>query len=418
MEFYNLGIIVLVILIIIVGYFFFRHKAIKRKEREQAEYNVLKNNYPHGVEMFEKKYPYSSFSEIIRGKIEIQKLEEDYKKEQERKRERKEYWDLKNAYPHGIEMFEKKHPKCLRSEIINCKTEIQQLEQDYKKEKREQKEYDDLKNEYPHGVEAFEKQHPDYSRSEIINNKTNIQQLELNYIKEKEEEKERQLQNTKNKFIENVKGWECLLGNFHYTWLLYYYPTTCDFEATEQEWQNRRTVWNFKNNKDSITASKHQDALHRVILQIRRKLFTVSEARRLPFLTLVCLPASTKAKNEARYKEFSDRLCAETGMENGYGHIHYQKDGMSKNDPQNSTGKSILPIITFDDEWFSGRYVLLFDDVVTKGDTMLRYKRLMERMGAIVVGGMCVGKTKHERPIVVTPLPSNDECDEDEDEEA
>ena len=53
----------------------------------------------------------------------------------------------------------------------------------------------------------------------------------------------------------------------------------------------------------------------------------------------------------------------------------------------------------YDEEYFRGKYVLLFDDIVTKGETMLKYKSDMEKMGATVIGGICIGKTKHERPV-------------------
>ena len=84
-------------------------------------------------------------------------------------------------------------------------------------------------------------------------------------------------------------------------------------------------------------------------------------------------------------------------MENGYEYIVITKDGMSKNDPRNMTGSSIQPEVRIDG-WFRGKQVMLFDDVVTKGNTMLRYKRQMERVGASVVGGFSIGKTKHDRP--------------------
>ena len=76
---------------------------------------------------------------------------------------------------------------------------------------------------------------------------------------------------------------------------------------------------------------------------------------------------------------------------------------MSKNDPENVTGKSIQPEVFFDD-WFEGKYVLLFDDIITGGGTMLRYKKIMEHRGAIVVGGFSLGKTKHERPTHLQPV--------------
>ena len=36
--------------------------------------------------------------------------------------------------------------------------------------------------------------------------------------------------------------------------------------------------------------------------------------------------------------------------------------------------------------------------VITKGESMLRFKRKMEELGANVIAGFSVGRTKHERP--------------------
>ena len=223
---------------------------------------------------------------------------------------------------------------------------------------------------------------------------------ELAERKRKEEERARLQATARQVLTTNANEWEHLYGNFHHTWLLYYYPTTCDFEASESEWDDRYTVWNFKNDPDKhISEEDHEAALDEVIPQIKQKLTDTFGAEYLQFITLVCLPASTNAKNQARYEEFSNRLCAETEMENGYQHVHIVRDGLSKKDPRNTTGRSIQPEVTFDD-CFKGKYVLLFDDVITKGGTMLRYKEIMERKGATVIGGFTIGKTKHERPVV------------------
>ena len=222
---------------------------------------------------------------------------------------------------------------------------------------------------------------------------------ELAEKKRKEEERAKLQSTAPSVLINNAKDWECLYGDFYYTWLFYYYPTTCDFEANESEWDNRYTVWDFKNDPEKgIAPEDHEATIDEVIPQITEKLSNTFGQEYLQFLTLVCLPASTNAKNAARYEEFSDRLCQETGMENAYKHVHIVQDGMSKKDPRNTTGRSIQPVIKYDDNYFKGRYVLLFDDVVTKGGTMLRYKDAMKREGATVIGGMCLGKTKHERP--------------------
>lgn len=41
--------------------------------------------------------------------------------------------------------------------------------------------------------------------------------------------------------------------------------------------------------------------------------------------------------------------------------------------------------------------ILIFDDVITKGNSMIRFYREMTRLGANVICGLAIGKTKHER---------------------
>ena len=129
---------------------------------------------------------------------------------------------------------------------------------------------------------------------------------------------------------------------------------------------------------------------------LKDKLLTTFEEDSLKYLTLVCIPASSQAKTQARYEEFSDRICGETGMINAYSHIsvvtereerHLGGSGMNTNQ------------LSFDEDFFKGKYVLLFDDVITRGDSMRTFKSKMETLGAIVVGGLALGKTKHERPL-------------------
>lgn len=223
--------------------------------------------------------------------------------------------------------------------------------------------------------------------------------------KAQEEENKKIREQVRKHLLESVQTWHTLPGGIKYNYLFNYYPTTCDFEATEEEWAHRRLIWDFKNDPDKdIDPERHEHVLK---VLIRKLLFALekefSGSEYMSYLTLVCLPASTKSKNEARYKDFSQRLCKVTCMENGFDHIHIIKDGLSKNSPENTTGRSIQPIVRFDD-WFNDKYVLLFDDVITKGNTMLKYKTMLEKKGATVVGGYALGKTKHVRPGTINSL--------------
>lgn len=191
-----------------------------------------------------------------------------------------------------------------------------------------------------------------------------------------------------------VSSWNTLFGNFHYTYLLRYFPTTCDFEATESEWEDRYTVWNFKNTPGKTSLREHLKALDTVIPKVKSKLISTFGRSALKHITLVCIPASTAIKTEARYKEFSRRLCDETGMANAYWYM----DVVSSSAEKKFGGSGIsTDNVEFDSNFFRGRYIILFDDVITKGESMLRFKRKMEELGAIVLGGISIGKTTHSR---------------------
>lgn len=191
-----------------------------------------------------------------------------------------------------------------------------------------------------------------------------------------------------------VSGWNMLYGGFRYTYLLRYFPTTCDFEATEDEWEDRWTVWNFKNTPGKTSPQNHKDALNTVIPKVKSKLISTFGSSALKHITLVCIPASSASKTKARYEEFSQRLCRETGMSNAYEHMEVVTASAEK-----KFGGSGISAnnVSFDSNFFRGRYVILFDDVITKGDSMLRFKRKMEELGAIVLGGISIGKTTHSR---------------------
>jgi len=81
-------------------------------------------------------------------------------------------------------------------------------------------------------------------------------------------------------------------------------------------------------------------------------------------------------------------------MNNAYSHITV----VTAKEERRSGGTSIdTSKLSFDDSYFDGKYVLLFDDIITRGDSMRTFKTKMESLGAIVVGGLALGRTKHNR---------------------
>ena len=237
---------------------------------------------------------------------------------------------------------------------------------------------------------------------------------------EAEQKRREELLKIKSILLTAVSSWDTLVGSLHYSYLFYYYPTTCEFEATEEEWANRWIVWNFKNTPGKTSVSAHQEALRRAIPMVKNKLLNTFDADKLKYLTLVCIPASSQSKTQARYEEFSNRICSELGIINAYPHITVVSEKEEKHLGGTGLDTSNLH---FDEDFFKGKYVLLFDDIITKGNSMWTFKRKMESLGATVIGGLSLGKTKHERPVqgsipqpfsrpVSPPQPTHEDIDD------
>ena len=206
-------------------------------------------------------------------------------------------------------------------------------------------------------------------------------------IQEEKEQKQRELENIK----QHISTWESI-GNFiNISYLFPYYPTTCDFEANDLEWANRWLVWNFKNTPGKTSSYEHNKALENLLPRISQ-LLSSTFGKDIYKLVLVCIPAASKANNDARYKELSNKLTELTGMINSFEHIQIVEDATPKH-----LGGTGNPTLHFDEDFFKDKYVILFDDVITSGRSMIAFKIRLERMGAKVIAGMSIGKTKHEK---------------------
>lgn len=246
-----------------------------------------------------------------------------------------------------------------------------------------------------------------YSKSEmtdLINREKQKKEREERAKKEEEERKEHERLEKKRKEEErlrlkqnlqhSVQNWETICGIIKYSYLFNYYPNTCDFDATESEWNNRWLVWNFKNTPGKTSASAHADALNNVIPRLKKLLINTFGLHNLKELVLVCIPAFSQQKTSLRYKEFSQMLCSETGMTSAFDKMTVIRERVAKH--LGGTSSSMTGI-EFDSDFFKSKFVILFDDIVTKGNSMLSFKRKMEELGAIVIGGLSIGKTTHLR---------------------
>lgn len=165
--------------------------------------------------------------------------------------------------------------------------------------------------------------------------------------------------------------------------LVRYYPKSLkDFEATEEEWEDRRFIWNFINNA--------QEAFDKAIELLAERLY-YSFGELLPELTLVCMPALSSVKNVSMYKTFSERLCEKTGMSNAYNHYTASIEADGIND-----GQGMVSTV-FDWDYFNGRNILLFDVLYTTSKPLKEYAKIMASHGAEVIACITLGKSCHKR---------------------
>lgn len=178
--------------------------------------------------------------------------------------------------------------------------------------------------------------------------------------------------------------------------LFYYYPTTCPWDASEEEWDVRNLIWDFKANPNRPQSeleikTRHTNALNKILPDLKRVINQYFGSNKNK-LTLVCIPSSKRIVTERRYKDLAQQLCSSTGMDNGYDFVGLDSEGDARHLGGTNQAKFYV-----DSNYFKGRYVILFDDVITSGKSMERFKRLLESAGANVIGGLSIGKTKHER---------------------
>lgn len=217
------------------------------------------------------------------------------------------------------------------------------------------------------------------------------------------QEAERQ-KNITNSLKLAVSSWGTVpQSDLHHDFLIRYYPTTCDFDATDSEWNDRQLIWSFKNDPNKETRIPHQQALSVLLPKVKNRLDNTFGTL-LSNLTLVCIPASSPAKHKARYESFSKQLCDKTGMTNAYSHIVVNEERVARHEGGMAGGTDT---ITFDNDFFKGKNILLFDDLLTRGDSMRKFGRKLTSLGANVIAGFTLGKTFHNREDSLTGVRSN-----------
>lgn len=108
---------------------------------------------------------------------------------------------------------------------------------------------------------------------------------------------------------------------------------------------------------------------------------------------IACVPASTEKENRKRFRHFVSVVSKKCGMKSTNNHIHVigERDALHRS--VNHMVKEDNYTIYIDKEFFLGKTVIIFDDLITTGTTANRFAELLTQAGATVKGGLFLART-------------------------
>lgn len=283
-------------------------------------------------------------------------------------------------------------------QVLEKMDEIRNIDSKFKQEEEDMSEAQHLSFFYKKGFEHyfphFHGWTKDFVKSvlsrkrDIISKNNELVQQEQNRLIERQEEKEFSI---KVSYLERkVADWHVTQYGIRHHYIYDYLKTKAVRNATESEWDIRNLIWSFKNDPNKMNKYSYSEALNRIVDDYERILEDTFGGY-LTNLTLVCVPSSTAANNERRWKAFCERVCRDLRLQNGYEHIRVVRDAIPKH--LGGDGQMELSV---DAGFFKRKCVVLCDDLITSGRSLDRMKTLLESYGAKVICAFTIGKTISE----------------------
>ena len=186
-------------------------------------------------------------------------------------------------------------------------------------------------------------------------------------------------------FSTTIASWPRLDNGIHDHWLVAYaaFSSFGTFELSAEEWEKRALIVHFKGTSERTTETAHQQAVGKAI-DLVTDFIQKSVGETASSLTFACIPASLRKHTERRFKHFSEQVCARTGMENAYPAFSFTSTTDEDGDE--------VDTLHIDEAFFQGKKVLLFDDIIASGGSVIRFAEKLQQMGAEVVAALALGK--------------------------
>lgn len=148
---------------------------------------------------------------------------------------------------------------------------------------------------------------------------------------------------------------------------------------SENDLNNREEILKFKEGGYSLMAQLLTDFING---NFRRD--------RIASWVLCAIPASTIQKHRLRYSALLKTVSDETGIRNGIDFIRPKYD---RKDSRQQKEANTIRNLEFDRQQIHGNWIILIDDVTTKGTSFVQCVNKLYACGAKYVCGVFMGKT-------------------------
>ena len=183
----------------------------------------------------------------------------------------------------------------------------------------------------------------------------------------------------------HIESWPCLNNGIHYNWLVDYpaYSAFGTYELSNEDWEKRDFIQNFKGNSELTTESDHQQAMTKAIAMVSDYI-NQNFGDEAKSLCLLCVPASLQSATKRRFEHFSEQVCQATGMQNAYSAISFTSKIDEDGDPVDTAH--------LNEQQLQGKRVLIFDDIIASGGSLARFADKLSAFHCEVVAAIALGK--------------------------
>lgn len=165
----------------------------------------------------------------------------------------------------------------------------------------------------------------------------------------------------------------------------YYEYNSKRFDKSAQAEQVRNFIFAFKDGKKWAT-----DYAANIVVNS----FVDTYGEKASDFVMVCAPTANAKKYTQRFNRFASKVSKAAKVQNGNEHIFIYGERTAKHLSADHVSESFGYGVTLDKEYFKGKKVIIFDDVITSGATANEFASQLAECGAQVMGAMFLARTK------------------------